>query len=568
MQSKKKQANVGITALYCRLSRDDGVEGESNSIGTQKKLLKQYAKDHGLDNTRYYVDDGYTGTNFNRPGFQKMIEDIELGYIKTIIVKDLSRLGRRYDLVGYYTDTYFPDMDVRFIAVNDNIDSDEGESEIAPFKNIINEWYARDISKKVKSSYRIRGNLGEPLAPPPYGYIKSPDIPKKWIVDPESSQVVKDIFRMCLEGKGNETIAGILQEQKVLTPTAYWASKGIRKGGKKTNIDPYKWNNSTIETILAKQEYCGDIVNFKTYKKSFKNKVRRDNPPDKWVIFKDVHEPIIDRETFERVQEFTKKTKRRAPKQENGEKSMFSDLLYCADCGSKLWYHTNTINKEIHYFSCSNYKKDTRGDCETRHYIRADAIEQVVMLELRRLAKYLESNEEEFAELLIKKTNVDMAAEQKRLETLLSQSLYRNESVTALFSKLYEDNVSGKLSDEMFMELSHKYEVERIELKDRIQDCRERLAKIGEMKQNKDDFIKAVRKFMEMETLTAPMLRELIDHIDVYEKTGGKKNYTQQVVIYYRFVGFIEIPRTVEEENYKADTRVGVEVEYIPAKSA
>lgn len=568
MQSKKKQANAGITALYCRLSRDDGVEGESNSIGTQKKLLKQYAKDHGLDNTRYYVDDGYTGTNFNRPGFQKMIEDIELGYIKTIIVKDLSRLGRRYDLVGYYTDTYFPDMDVRFIAVNDNIDSDEGESEIAPFKNIINEWYARDISKKVKSSYRIRGNLGEPLAPPPYGYIKSPDNPKKWIVDPEASQVVKDIFRMCLEGKGNETIAGILQEQKVLTPTAYWASKGIRKGGKKTNLDPYKWNNSTIETILAKQEYCGDIVNFKTYKKSFKHKVRRDNPPENWVIFKDVHEPIIDREIFERVQAFTKKTKRRAPKQENGEKSMFSDLLYCADCGSKLWYHTNTINKGIHYFSCSNYKKDTRGDCESRHYIRADAIEQVVMLELRRLAKYLESNEEEFAELLIKKTNADMAAEQKRLETMLSQSLYRNESVTAMFSKLYEDNVSGKLSDEMFMELSHKYEVERMELKETIQDCRKRLDKIGEMKQNKDDFIKAVRKFMEMETLTAPMLRELIDHIDVYEKEGGKKNYTQRIVIYYRFVGFIEIPRTTEDEYYKADTRVGVEVEYIPAKSA
>ena len=536
MQSKNKQAKAGVTALYCRLSRDDGVEGESNSIGTQKKLLKQYAKDHGLDNTHYYVDDGYTGTNFNRPGFQKMIDDIELGYISAVIVKDLSRLGRRYDMVGYYTDTYFPDMDVRFIAVNDNIDSDEGESEIAPFKNIINEWYARDISKKVKSSYRIRGNLGEPIAPPPYGYIKSPDNPKKWIVDSEAAQVVKDIFRMCLEGKGNETIAGILQEQKVLTPTAYWASKGIRKGGKKTNLDPYKWNNSTIESILAKQEYCGDIVNFKTYKKSFKHKVRRDNPPENWVIFKDVHEPIIDRETFERVQAFTKKTKRRAPKQENGEKSIFSDLLYCADCGSKLWYHTNTINKDIHYFSCSNYKKDTRGDCESRHYIRADAIEQVVMLELRRLAKYLESNEEEFAELLIKKTNADMAAEQKHLDTILSQSFYRNENVAALFSKLYEDNVSGKLSDEMFMELSHKYEVERMELKERIQDCRERLAKIGEMKQNKDDFIKAVRKFMEMETLTAPMLRELIDHIDVYEKTGGKKNYTLERQIGYEVI--------------------------------
>ena len=497
-----------------------------------------------------------------------MIEDIELGYISTVIVKDLSRLGRRYDMVGYYTDTYFSDMDVRFIAVNDNIDSDEGESEIAPFKNVINEWYARDISRKVKSSYRIRGNSGEPLSLPPYGYIKSPDNPKKWIVDPEAAAIVKDIFKMCLEGKGNETIARILQEKKVLTPTAYWASKGIRKGGKKTNLDPYKWNNSTVETILSKQEYCGDIINFKTYKKSFKNKTRRDNPPEKWVIFKDVHEPIIDRETFERVQEYTKKTKRRAPKAENGEKNMFSDLLYCADCGSKLWYHTNTNNKGIHYFSCSNYKKDTRGDCETRHYIRADAIEQVVMLELRRLAKYLENNEEEFAELLTEKTNADMIAEQKLLEQSLSTSLYRNENLTNIFSKLYEDNVSGKLSDEMFMELSHKYEVERMELKDRIKDCRERLEKIGEIKQNKDDFIKVVRKFMEMDSLTAPMLRELIDHIDVYEKEGGKKNYTQRIVIYYRFVGFIEIPKKAEDENYKADTRVGVEVEYVPAKSA
>ena len=568
LQSKKKQANVGITALYCRLSRDDGAEGESNSIGNQKKLLKQFAKEHGLDNTRYYVDDGYTGTNFNRPGFKKMIEDIELGYISTVIVKDLSRLGRRYDMVGYYTDTFFPDMDVRFIAVNDNIDSDEGESEIAPFKNVINEWYARDISRKVKSSYRIRGNSGEPLSLPPYGYIKSPDNPKKWIVDPEAAAIVKDIFKMCLEGKGNETIARILQEKKVLTPTAYWASKGIRKGGKKTNLDPYKWNNSTVETILSKQEYCDDIINFKTYKKSFKNKTRRDNPPEKWVIFKDVHEPIIDRETFERVQEYTKKTKRRAPKAENGEKNMFSDLLYCADCGSKLWYHTNTNNKDIHYFSCSNYKKDTRGDCESRHYIRADAIEQVVMLELRRLAKYLENNEEEFAELLTEKTNADMIAEQKLLEQSLSTSLYRNENLTNIFSKLYEDNVSGKLSDEMFMELSHKYEVERMELKDRIKDCRERLEKIGEIKQNKDDFIKVVRKFMEMDSLTAPMLRELIDHIDVYEKEGGKNNYIQRIVIYYRFVGYLELPSS-DDENYKANTRKGVDVEYIPTvKSA
>ena len=562
MQSKKKQDKVGITALYCRLSRDDGVEGDSNSVTNQKKLLKQYAKEHGLDNIRYYVDDGYTGTNFNRPGFQKMIEDIDLGYVSTVIVKDLSRLGRRYDTVGYYTDTYFPDRDIRFIAINDNVDSDEGENEIAPFKNIINEWYAKDISKKCRTSHRVRGSSGIPLSQPPYGYIKSPERNGFWIVDPEAAMIVKDIFRMCLEGKGNETIAGILQESKILTPIAYWASKGVNRGGKKNNSNFYKWNNSTIEKILSKQEYCGDVINFKTYSKSYKNRKRWDNPKENWMIFKGVHEPIIDRETFERVQELTKKTKRRAPKEANGEKSMFSDLLYCADCGRKLWYHTNTINKDIHYFSCSNYKKDTRGDCETRHYIRADAIEQVVMLELRRLAKYLESHEEEFAELLIKKTNADTVAEQKRLEKSLRQSLYRHENITALFSKLYEDNVSGKLSDEMFMELSHKYEVERMELKVKIQDCRERLSKISEMEQNKDAFIKAVRKFMEMETLTAPMLRELIDHIDVYEKEGGKKNYTQRILIFYRFVGFLELPM-LEDENYTANTRKGVDVEYI-----
>lgn len=554
--------------MYCRLSRDDGTDGDSNSIVNQKKLLKQFAKDNGFHNTKFYIDDGYTGTNFNRPGFQKMIEDVELGYISAVIVKDLSRVGRRYDMVGYYTDTYFPDMDVRFIAINDNVDSDEGENEIAPFKNIINEYYARDISKKCKSSYRIRGNSGEPLAPPPYGYIKSPDNPNKWVVDPEASLIVKDIFRMCLEGKGNETIARYLQENQVLTPIAYWASKGIRKGGKKTNLNPYKWNNSTIETILKKQEYCGDVINFKTYKKSFKHKVRRDNPPEKWAIFKGVHEPIIDRETFEIVQELTKKTKRRAPKAENGEKSMFSDLLYCADCGSKLWYHTNTNNKDIHYFSCSNYKKDTRGNCDSRHYIRADAVEQVVMLELRRLAKCLETNEQEFAELLVRKTNEDMVIEQKRLEKSLSKALYRNESITTVFSKLYEDNVTGKVSDEMFMELSRKYETERFELKSNIAEYRERLSKIGEMKQNKDDFIKAVRKFMEMRILTAPMLRELIDRIDVHEKQGGNKCYSQEITIYYRFVGLINIPMLPEDENYKADTRIGVEVEYIPRKSA
>lgn len=568
MQSKKALHNAGVTALYCRLSRDDGTDGDSNSIINQKKLLKQFAKDNGFHNTKFYIDDGYTGTNFNRPGFQKMIEDVELGYISAVIVKDLSRVGRRYDMVGYYTDTYFPDMDVRFIAINDNVDSDEGENEIAPFKNIINEYYARDISMKCRSSYRIRGSSGIPIGRPLYGYMKANKDDDFWVIDPEPASVIRDIFRMCLEGKGNETIARTLQERKILTPVAYWASKGINRGGKKTNTEPYKWGHSTIDNILRKQEYCGDVINFKTYSKSYKNRKRRQNPKENWMVFKDVHEAIVDRDTFEAVQKLIGKTKRRAPKADNGEKSMFSDLLYCADCGSKLWYHTNTNNKDIHYFSCSNYKKDTRGNCESRHYIRADAVEQVVMLELRRLAKCLETNEQAFAELLVRKTNEDMVIEQKRLEESLSKALYRNESITTVFSKLYEDNVTGKVSDEMFMELSRKYETERLELKSNIAEYRERLSKIGEMKQNKDDFIKAVRKFMEMRIFTAPMLRELIDHIDVHEKQGGNKCYTQEITIYYRFVGLINIPRLPEDEYYKADTRIGVEVEYIPRKSA
>ena len=305
-----------------------------------------------------------------------------------------------------------------------------------------------------------------------YGYIKSPDNPKKWVIDPEAAQVVRDIFKMALEGKSNETIARILQESKVLIPMAYWQEKGIRKGGKVTQPNKYKWCKTTVTKILTQQEYCGDIINFKTYSKSYKNKKRYDNPKENWVIFKDVHEPIIDRETFEIVQELTKKTKRRAPKAENGEKSMFSDLLYCADCGSKLWYHTNTNNKDIHYFSCSNYSKDTRGDCKTRHYVRADALEQVVMLELKRLARFLESNEEEFAQLLAEKTNADMIAEKKYMEAELQRCLTRNNKVAELFEKLYEDNVEGKVTDEWFLQLSHKYAVERMELKEKISELR------------------------------------------------------------------------------------------------
>ena len=565
MQPKKKKEQIGITALYCRLSRDDGTEGDSNSVANQKRMLTKYAKENGFGNPHHYVDDGYTGTNFNRPSFQKLLEDIEMGYVSTVIVKDMSRLGRDYLQVGYYTDTYFPDRNIRFIAINDCVDSDDGENELAPFRNVMNEMYARDISRKVSSSHRLRGNAGEPLSQPPYGYLKAPENKKKWIVDSVAAQVVKDIFRMCLEGKGNETIARILQERKVLIPMAYWHEKGLGRGGKKTQPNPYKWGKTTIEKILSNQEYCGDVINFKTYSKSFKNKTRLENPRENWAIFKNVHEPIIDRETFEQVQKLTAKTKRRAPKKNNAQKNMFCDLLYCADCGNKLWFHTNTVNKEIQYFSCSNYKTDTRGTCETRHYVRADAIEQVVMLELRRMAQFLEDDEEAFAELLAQKASQDVRKEQKMIESELQKSIVRNETVARLFEKLYEDNATGKVTDEWFMQLSHKYEVERLELKSRIAEFRERLNSIGTMQQNKEQFIRAVRRFMEMKTLTAPLLRELIEQITVYETEGVGKNRSQRIVIHYKFVGMIEIPAC--RSYYKADTRKGVAVEYI-TKSA
>lgn len=561
MQSKNKN-QIGITALYCRLSRDDGTESESNSIGNQKKLLSQKAKEMGLTDTKYYVDDGYTGTDFNRPGFQQLIDDIEIGLVSAVMVKDLSRLGRDYVSVGNYTDSYFPEHNIRFIAVNDAIDSDEGESEIAPFKNILNEMYARDISKKIRSSHRLRGSMGEPLSQPPYGYMKSPENKKKWIIDPEAATVVKNIFKMCLDGKGNETIARELQKNEVLIPMAYWRSKGLNRGGKKTQTNPYKWCKTTIQKILSQQEYCGDIINFKTYSKSFKNKTRYENSKENWAVFKNVNEPIIDRETFETVQKFISKTKRRAPKKENGERSIFNGLIYCGDCHSKMRYHTSTSNKEIHYFTCSDNKVDYRGNCPGRHYVRADALEEVVKLELRRLVEMLEIDESYFAQLLLRKNDEEREKDKKFLESELQKAIARSNTVSQLYEKLYEDNVIGKVSDEWFVELSHKYEKERMDLKAKIADTRHKIEELKNNNSEYEKFISAIRRFMQMDNLTSPLLRELIDHIDIFETEGTGKSRTQRIVIYYRFIGYIELPNATKQTHI-ADTRKGVAVEYI-----
>ncbi|MBR4636790.1 MAG: recombinase family protein [Clostridia bacterium] len=559
-----KTTEQGITALYCRLSRDDGAEGDSNSVANQKRMLLKYAKENGFVNTRFYVDDGYTGTNFNRPGFKQMIEDAEMGYITTIIVKDMSRFGRDYLGVGKYTESVLPDLGVRFIAINDGVDSADGENELAPFKNIMNEMYARDISRKVRSAHRIRGNAGEPLGPPPYGYVKDPENPKHWIIEPEAAAIVREIFKMSLEGKGNETIARILTERKVLNCTYYWKARGDNRNGRKWQEDPYRWKDATINSILKRVEYCGDLVNFKTYSKSFKNKQRFKNPEEKHVIFYGAHDPIIDRDTFELVQKMHGKTKRRAPKKENGEKSIFADLLYCADCGHKLWFHVNTINRSIRFFSCSNYAKDYRGTCPTRHYIREDALYEVVRLELRRLSAFLREDEEAFAEILAKRTGAEAKAERSVLEEELRKARQRLELVGTLYEKLYEDNATGKVTDEWYSHMSLKYETERIELKVKIEDLDKKLKALRTVEKNNEYFIRAVRRFMDMDTLTAPLLKELINRIEVSEVQGKGKNRTQRIVIHYRFAGYLDLEENYLERNIVQDTRQGVAVEYVP----
>ena len=441
------------------------------------------------------------------------------------------------------------------------VDSDEGENELAPFRNVMNEMYARDISRKIRCSHRLRGNMGEPLSQPPYGYMKSPENKKRWIIDPEAAEIVKMVFRMALEGDGPETIARKMSESHILVPTAYWERKGIQRGGKRITDDTCHWRVSTIQNILSKREYCGDVVNFKTYSKSFKNKKRFYNNEDNWVIFRDVHEPIIDRETFELVQRKLSKTKRRKPKPENGEKNIFTDLLVCADCGKKLWYHTNTLNPDIHFFSCSNYAKDTRGTCSKRHYLRADVIEQIVTNELKRLASLLECDEKAFASLLQQQSDKEQQEERKRIEADLITATSRSNQLVTLYEKLYEDNLAGKVTDEWFVQLSQKYDRERLELKAKIAEYRIRLNDLELQKRGTELFTAAIRKFMEMETLTAPLLWELIDHIDVYETEGTGKNRTQRITICYRFVGYLEIP-VPDDVLLALDMRRGVRVNY------
>ena len=465
MQSKKKIESIGITALYCRLSRDDGMEGDSNSVANQKKLLQKYAKENEFANTKFYVDDGYTGTNFNRPGFQQMIDDIELGYITTVIVKDMSRLGRDYLQVGYYTDDYFPEKNVRFIAVNDCVDSADGDNELAPFRNVMNEMYARDISRKVRSSHRIRGNAGEPLSQPPYGYMKSPDNPKFWIIDEEAAQVVKRIFNLCMDGYGPSQIANILKTDKIETPTVHWHKIGVNSPTKPTE-NPYGWHSRTVSGILEKYEYAGHMVNFRTRKQSYKNNKKIANPPEMWKVFRNTHEAIIDEETFERVQEL-RQNKRRPTR--TGKTNMFSGIAKCADCGSKMYYCSmNNYETRQDHFVCSNSRKDPDNPCGS-HFIRAVVLEEGTLENIQLVCLCVSAFEDEFKEALgaLKSSETKKELDTKR--KMLQKAENRCSELDRLIKRVYEDLVNGNLSETRFKMLSDDYETEQTELKEKIE---------------------------------------------------------------------------------------------------
>ena len=561
-QSNNNKKSRDVTAfLYERLSRDDNMDGESYSIGNQKKLLTKVAKEKGYTNLVHFFDDGISGVTMDRPGFADMIQQLEQGKAAAVFVKDLSRLGRNYIEVGRLTEEFFPNHDIRLVAVSDNIDTDEGENELAPIRNLFNEWYARDISKKRRISNKIKGNAGEPMGQPPYGYIKDPENPKRWIVDEEAAQVVRRIYRMTLEGVGTEQIAAKLEEDGILTPRAYWHSKGINRPGKVKDLPPTHWNSSSVIKMLSVQEYCGDILNFKTYSKSYKNKKRLENDRENWAIFKDVHEPIIERAVFEQVQQKRGKMRKRQAK--DGERSMFSGLLVCADCGSNLHFHFNQGNPEIKYFNCSNYKGN-RGTCGSTHYVRVDFLEQVVLGEIRRLTKYAGLYEDDFLKEVIGHSRQAEETERRLKEKELKSLLARDDELDGLFERIYEDNVSGKLSDDRFAKMSRRYEEEQKELSEKIKKLRSEIEKQSSRASSTDMFVSIVRKYTRARKLTPRMLNELVEKIEVYnaEKIDGE--WVQRLRIHYNCVGEMNIPNepALPIPAVTVNTRKGVFVSY------
>lgn len=545
-----RQSENRITALYCRLSQDDGREGESNSIVNQKSLLKEYARKQHFKNLRFFVDDGYSGTSFDRPSFREMEQLIESGEVGTVIVKDMSRLGRNYLHVGMYTDIVFPENDVRFIAVNDNVDSEvQTEFDMTPIRNFCNELYARDTAKKIKSTFRMKGESGKHLTTnPPFGFVKDTEDKDKWLIDEEAAETVRYIFKLCCDGYGPTQIAKRLKAEKVLTPTAYKA----QKLGSLLPSEPYKWAQKTVAGILEKVEYLGHTENFKTVSKNYRSKKRVPNAKENRKLFENTHPAIVDKNTFDTVQEI-RRNKRRPTA--TGKISIFSGKVFCADCGAKLHFQTSHYHKESQEcFVCANYRSNT-GTC-TGHYIRAVTLNKLVFRHILGVLSYVQQFEAVFVKQEKEKANAErmMSVEKAKVDIVILKR--RNEDLDTLFKRIYEDMVAGRLSAERFDKLSTEYEAEQKEVKVKIVQLQE-LIDSGEQEQHDlQQFLKNVRKYTEPEKLTAEILNDLVDKIVIHAPDKSSGHRKQKIEIYYKAVGIIGI---ADEDCIALDGRLGMQ---------
>ncbi len=541
--------NDKITALYCRLSRDDELQGDSNSIKNQKTILQKYADDNGFTNTEFFVDDGYSGTNFDRPDWQCLISLVEEGRIGTIIVKDMSRLGRDYLKVGYYTEVLFPGSDIRFIAINNNVDSaNQQDSDFTPFLNIINEWYAKDTSKKIRAVFKSKGESGKPLCTnPPYGYIKDPVDKTRWIVDEEAAKVVREAFRLCMQGYGPSQIAKEFTRRRIMNPTAHAKKNGINIPDNRGHDDDYVWRGSTIVHMLSRQEYLGHTVNFKTYRKSYKQKKQMKNDPSEWMIFENTHEAIIEESVFEVVQRIRDGRRRLTPM---GEMPLLSGMMFCADCGNKMyqvrgrgWEH------EKEYFVCATYRK-IKGGCSS-HQIRNAIVEELLLDGISRVTAFARDCEDEFVEMVTKKTKSELDKSMRDSKRELEQAQARMAKLDEIIQRLYEDNIEGKISDERFTKMTANYEAEQQTLEKRVTELKSIMTEEKESALNVDHFLSLVRKYTEIKELTAEIIREFVEKIYVYkaERIDGRR--VQRIKIVWNCIGEFDPPvsaSTTEQE--------------------
>ncbi len=548
-QSYTTAKNDSVTALYCRLSRDDELQGDSNSIKNQKAILQKYADDNGFGNTQFFVDDEYSGTNFDRPDWQRLMALVEEGSVGTIIVKDMSRLGRDYLKVGYYTEVLFPGSDIRFIAVNNGIDSaNKQDSDFTPFLNIINEWYAKDTSKKIRAVFKAKGQAGKPLCTnPPYGYVKDPEDKMRWVVDEDAAEIVRQAFRLCMDGYGPTQIAKEFMKRGYKNPTAHAKDMGINPPDNRTDADDYVWDTSTIVHMLSRQEYLGHTVNFKTYRKSYKQKKQLKNDPSEWQIFKNTHEAIIEEPVFEVVQKIRDGRRRWTPM---GEMPILSGMPFCADCGAKLyqvrhrgWEH----DKE--YFVCATYRK-VKGGCSS-HQIRNVVVEELLLDGIRQITAFARAHEDEFVQMVTSKTKMALDKSLRDDKRELEQSQARIAKLDDIIQRLYEDNISGKVSDERFAKMTANYEAEQHTLESRVAELKAAMTAENESSLNVDHFLTLVRKYTDIQELTAEMLREFVERIYVYKAERVDDRRIQRIKIVWNCIGEFTPPvstSAVEQE--------------------